>query len=617
MSDSDVRVIRPAPSVVRAAVTAISVLLLLTALGIVLFVMMRTPLKDDIAWLLYVAHRWLAGRELYVDVVEVNPPLIVWISAIPIQLGRVLGIDGQYTAMPFFIAIVLGCAWWTASLLQGAGKLFEDRIPVFAAIGTVLLVVPAGDLGQREHLLVAAILPYLALFARSLDGNRPALRDAVLAGILAGLGCALKPRYAGVFVVLEGLALLRGLPLFRAKSLAAGATLLAYAILVAIFCPAYLRRAVPLALALYAATDVSLWQQFIDTTRLLFGEAVALVLWWSRRRRMPESNLMLTLVVFAITSTVICFIDGKDWFYHRLPATIATILALICWASSAMTHRLPTERGSYLRAGTGRHCLRGVPGRCIPTPRAAGRPCDGAAAGHHSQAREDHPQAQGTDLHRLLRMDRVGLSRRQQHRRRLGVALRFDVGIEGRTLARPVRPGRGQGMADTALGCAGLHRGVSRHRRGRYAGRRAKLCWYTQQLRSGVRACLVALSTDRSFRRLGRLSPYGRRLFRPAHGGRRAASRIVTPPPRRPRHRALQQPHGQPKRSVLPPAPAPPSGRAVALPVSWLSMHMPQPFTAETASDHSSNVALSTPGRAMTFIRSRRACWGSRRRPGA
>ena len=44
---------------------------------------------------------------------------------------------------------------------------------MFAAIGTVLLVVPAGDLGQREHLLVAAILPYLVLFARSLDGERP------------------------------------------------------------------------------------------------------------------------------------------------------------------------------------------------------------------------------------------------------------------------------------------------------------------------------------------------------------------------------------------------------------------------------------------------------------
>ena len=57
---------------------------------------------------------------------------------------------------------------------------------------------------------------------------------------------------------------------------------------------------------------------------------------------------MLTLVVFAITSTAICFIDGKDWFYHRLPATIATVLALLCWVASALVHRRGDPRGAYL-----------------------------------------------------------------------------------------------------------------------------------------------------------------------------------------------------------------------------------------------------------------------------
>jgi hypothetical protein len=348
MSHTQARAIRPAPSFVRAAVTATSLLLLFVVLGIVLFTMLRSPLKDDIAWLLYVARRWLAGRELYVDVVEVNPPLIVWISAIPIWLASVLGIDAQYTAIPFFVASVLACAWWTASLLRGSGRLFEDRLPVFAAIGTVLLVVPAGDLGQREHLLVAAILPYLALFARSLDGDRPAPRDALIAGVLAGLGCALKPRYAGVFVVLEGVVVLRGLNPFRAMPLVAGATMLAYAALIALFCPAYLRRAVPLALALYGATDVPLRHLVADSLRLMFGQAVALLLWWNRRRHAPEGNLMLTLVVFAITSTAICFMDGKDWFYHRLPATVATVLALLCWAASALTNRRSDRRRAFL-----------------------------------------------------------------------------------------------------------------------------------------------------------------------------------------------------------------------------------------------------------------------------
>ena len=180
MSQTEARAIRPAPSLVRAAVTATSVLLLLAVLGIVLFTMLRSPLKDDVAWLLYVARRWLAGRELYVDVVEINPPLIIWISAIPIWLAGVLRINAQFTAIPFFVAAVLACAWWTASLLQGSGKLFEDRLPVFAAIGTVLLVVPAGDLGQREHLLVAATLPYLALvrpFARRRAADPPRRAD--------------------------------------------------------------------------------------------------------------------------------------------------------------------------------------------------------------------------------------------------------------------------------------------------------------------------------------------------------------------------------------------------------------------------------------------------------
>jgi hypothetical protein len=344
MSHSEVRAIRPAQSFVRPAVAAASMLLLLTVLGIVLFVMLRTPLKDDVAWLLYVARRWLAGRELYVDVVEVNPPLIVWISAIPIQIAGMLGIDAQYTAIPFFVAAVLGCAWWTASLLQGSSPLFADRVPVFAAIGTVLLIVPAGDLGQREHLLVAAVLPYLALFARSLDGEASALRAALIAGALAGLGCALKPRYAGVFVVLEGLAMLRGLRPVRAQTLAAAAALLVYAGLVALFCPAYLRRAVPLALALYGASDSPFRHLLVDSLRLIFGQAVALLLWRMRRRRMPEANLMLTLVVFAVTSTAICFMDGKDWFYHRLPATVATLLALLCWAASVLLYRPASHR---------------------------------------------------------------------------------------------------------------------------------------------------------------------------------------------------------------------------------------------------------------------------------
>jgi hypothetical protein len=348
MTHVQLRAVAPANVSARRAIAVVSLVLLCAVLAVVLFTALRSPLKDDIAWLLYVTRRWMGGRELYVDMVEVNPPLIVWISAIPSQLATWLNIDTQFVAMPFFIATVLGCAWWAATLLRQAGGLFADRVPVFAVIGTVLLVVPAGDLGQREHLLVAATLPYLVLFARSLDGAKPEVKTAVLAGICAGLGCALKPRYAGVFVVLEGLALLRGLRPWRPMSVAAGATLAGYAGLVLLICPAYLRRAVPLALALYGATDVPFGQLLLDSARLIFGEAVAIFLCWVRWEKLRERNLLLTLLVFAVTSTVICFIDGKDWFYHRLPATVVTILALVCWGVSILIYRPALERRTRL-----------------------------------------------------------------------------------------------------------------------------------------------------------------------------------------------------------------------------------------------------------------------------
>jgi hypothetical protein len=304
-----------------------------------MFVALRSPLKDDIAWLFYVARRWMSGRELYVDVIEVNPPLIVWLSAIPLWLAGWLDIGPKFTALPGVAALVLGCAWWCASLLRPCGGIFANRMPVVAVLGCVLLIVPGSDLGQREHLLLAAFLPYLIVFARTLEGNPPSVLVSLAAGVVAGLGCALKPQYGLAFAALEGMALCYRVRPWRVAPVAAGATLAAYMAMVAFACPAYLRSAVPMALALYGATDVSFLNLLEKIAPLLGAEGLALFLLWRRGGILPARTTMLTGMVFALTSTVICFIDGKDWFYHRLPATAVTLLVLISWLAATFLHR--------------------------------------------------------------------------------------------------------------------------------------------------------------------------------------------------------------------------------------------------------------------------------------
>ena len=101
--------------------------------------------------------------------------------------------------------------------------------------------------------------------------------------------------------------------------------------------PAYVARAVPLAIALYGATDTPFRDMVWDNVPVMLGEAAVLLLCGTTRRKHRESSLVLTLGVFAIGSTLVCFIDGKNWFYHRLPATIATVLALLVWAAGTLS----------------------------------------------------------------------------------------------------------------------------------------------------------------------------------------------------------------------------------------------------------------------------------------
>jgi hypothetical protein len=106
-----------------------------------------------------------------------------------------------------------------------------------------------------------------------------------------------------------------------------------------------------MALALYGATDVPFLTLLADSVLLLCGQAVAVGLLWLRRRSLTNYNLMLTLVVFAATSTVVCFVDGKDWYYHRLPATVATVLALLLWTATELIQRRWRIRWPLVVAG--------------------------------------------------------------------------------------------------------------------------------------------------------------------------------------------------------------------------------------------------------------------------
>ncbi|MDB5371184.1 MAG: hypothetical protein JWP20_2742 [Roseomonas sp.] len=347
--------IAPRPATLRASTrtTVICTAIVLAALGFVLFTLLRAPMKDDVAWLLWVARQWLKGQRLYIDIVEVNPPLIVWISAIPVLIGNAIGVSAKTVAVFLFAGSALWSSWLSARLLHGVAPAFQ-RVPVtFAVIACVMLLMPGVEFGQREHLLTIAVLPHLAILLRGLEGHGTGRGMKVGASIAAGLGVALKPRYLLCLAVVELLGWVRrGFRLRLSPFVAFGVAGL-YALSILFFYPSFIDRAVPLAVTLYGGTDTGLADLMLESWRLLAGISVAALLTLLLPKDAPARTVMAVLTGFAVAATLAMFLDGKNWFYHRIPATTAVVLALLYWcAEAAMARRAANAHPST--AGDGR-----------------------------------------------------------------------------------------------------------------------------------------------------------------------------------------------------------------------------------------------------------------------
>jgi len=116
----------------------------------------------------------MVGQRLYVDIVELNPPLVFYVYA-ALSLGTF--------SKPMFIGGVIGAmvisSLWAVRL----------RGPRWG-VATFIVVVAAGiaDFGQRDHLAAIVAIPYL--FA-----DRAAKRERFLIGAWSFIGFGLKPYF--------------------------------------------------------------------------------------------------------------------------------------------------------------------------------------------------------------------------------------------------------------------------------------------------------------------------------------------------------------------------------------------------------------------------------------
>ncbi|HET6345625.1 MAG TPA: hypothetical protein VFH51_11885 [Myxococcota bacterium] len=299
--------------------------------------------RSDMAFLLYAAERVLDGARLYVDVVEINPPLIVAWNMPAVVLARLIGMSDVLTLRIWDSLVLLGALGFALWALWHA--LAPDRAR-FRVIGLVLaaalFLAPGNDFAQREHLLVALVLPYILLAAARIEGRPAPIGIALAAGVIAGLGLALKPHFFLVWLCVEGYAAWRARARWPApEALGLASFLLVYAGAVVLLAPDFFRMALLLGSAYNSFGHYS-FATVLVTARDAPEVLLAILACAALHRRARHPAIWFVLLLALIASYLAGAAQLKGWTYHFLPARV---LALTLTGLVVLDVRTPLARG--------------------------------------------------------------------------------------------------------------------------------------------------------------------------------------------------------------------------------------------------------------------------------
>jgi hypothetical protein len=328
----------------RAAGAAIFLPLLLVALSITAIA--PSYVNHDAAWYLYMVDRRFAGATLYRDIIDTNPPLIVWLSSVPVALARWTGLSA--TAM-FKTYVFVVAAFSVVAARAVVRRTWPNREFVLVAAATFLcLPFVKTDFGQREHFAVLLTLPYVLAAAAIAEGHGDGPRGMRLAiGAAAGAGFAIKPHFLAAWIGVEAVVVAaRGVRSLRRPEFAAAlVALVAYGLAVAILTPAYLTIADHVR-RVYQGLDSppSVLLRLREVQLGLAAAALFAAVRWPRAERLPA-------VAFAAGAGYLAaaLLQFKGWGYQLYPARVWLLLFLAA-AALVMLDALPSAL-ALLRGG--------------------------------------------------------------------------------------------------------------------------------------------------------------------------------------------------------------------------------------------------------------------------
>jgi len=289
--------------------------------------------SGDISWLLQTTGSLLHGGRYGYDFFETNPPLILYLYIPPVIFNQFFSAFIVASFKIYIFMLAIGMFFICNITLK---KIFipqnnNIRYVLLITIIFTFLLLPAGDLGQREHLMAMLGLPYF--FLAILRAERQTVRKslAYIIGIISGIGFSIKPYFFMAPCLIEIYLIIKNKKLFfwfRPEILAVILVVIIYCISIIIFTPDYLTVMLPLVNDLYLrGLPYSLWQMCFSLP--VFAWLLLMSSCLMGKDHQPYWQFDCILLLSATGFLLVFIVQRALWYYHWIPYLIISTLLLV------------------------------------------------------------------------------------------------------------------------------------------------------------------------------------------------------------------------------------------------------------------------------------------------
>lgn len=336
---------------------------------LMLIVLDVRPINHDCLLQLEMGKMLVQGKVPYVDFGDFNPPLILYLNAIPALAAKIFAVDAASLFQLFVWSIVVWSVLfverlWIRSELQVTQA--DTTLTLLSLSLFSLTAYILNSFGERDFLFIVLFLPFFVTRWIRWQGGKVKSYMALATGVAGAVGACLKPYFVVIAVVLEVFWVMRYWQtrnLWQTETIAFSLTGLCYAIhfllLPSIVKANFFELWLPFVISRYSAYNqpVTTLLQMRTFWFVLVAALAPMAIVGSRARglwRMTPSISVLALGCLAVF-----FWQHKGWLYHLMPslASASLLVGMVATETFAFAEEQGHAKSFKLRATTSGCCM--------------------------------------------------------------------------------------------------------------------------------------------------------------------------------------------------------------------------------------------------------------------